>query len=121
MWRLDWRPWRHRARQAGARKDGGGLSPRRYFTQAGLDPFSDVEWEHRSAVIYGEKGEVVFEQHDVEMPKAWTPLATNVVVSKYFRGPLGTPQRETSVRQLIGVWSDDPLVGRRAGLLRDPG
>jgi ribonucleoside-diphosphate reductase alpha chain len=56
----------------------------------------------RSAVIYGEKGEVVFEQHDVEMPKAWTQLATNVVVSKYFRGPLGTPQRETSVRQLIG-------------------
>jgi len=88
---------------AGGRPEGRrGLSPRRYFTQAGLDPFSDVEWERRSAVIYGEKGEVVFEQHDVEMPKAWTPLATNVVVSKYFRGPLGTPQRETSVRQLIG-------------------
>lgn len=87
----------------GARPEGRrGLSPQRYFTQVGLDPFTNVEWERRSAVIYSEKGEVVFEQHDVEMPKAWTQLATNVVVSKYFRGPLDTPQRETSVRQLIG-------------------
>ncbi len=82
--------------------DRRGLTIKRYFTQAGLDPFANAEWERRSAVIYGEKGEVVFEQHDVEMPKPWTQLATNVVVSKYFRGPLGTPQRETSVRQLIG-------------------
>ncbi|MCC6847993.1 MAG: vitamin B12-dependent ribonucleotide reductase [Deltaproteobacteria bacterium] len=87
---------------AGAAEGRQGLVVQRYFTQAGLDPFANVEWERRSAVIYGEKGEVVFEQHDVEMPKAWTQLATNVVVSKYFRGPLGTPQRETSVRQLIG-------------------
>ena len=79
-----------------------GLGVPRHFTEAGVDPFDTVEWERRSAVIYGEKGEVVFEQHDVEMPKSWTQLATNVVVSKYFRGPLGTPQRETSVRQLIG-------------------
>jgi ribonucleoside-diphosphate reductase alpha chain len=81
---------------------GRGLAFRRQLTQPGVDPFATVEWERRSAVIYGEKGEVVFEQHDVEIPKAWTQLATNVVVSKYFRGPLGTPQRETSVRQLIG-------------------
>jgi len=87
----------------GARSEAHqGLTIKRYFSQAGLDPFANVEWERRSAVIYGEKGEVVFEQHEVEMPKAWTQLATNVVVSKYFRGPLGTPQRETSVRQLIG-------------------
>jgi ribonucleoside-diphosphate reductase alpha chain len=87
----------------GVRPEGRrGLSLQRYFTQTGLDPFAALEWERRSAVIYGEKGEVVFEQHDVEMPKSWTQLATNVVVSKYFRGPLGTPQRETSVRQLIG-------------------
>ncbi|MBI3770450.1 MAG: vitamin B12-dependent ribonucleotide reductase [Deltaproteobacteria bacterium] len=79
-----------------------GLTMRRYFTEAGLDPYATIEWERRSAVIYGEKGEVVFEQHDVETPKPWTQLATNVVVSKYFRGPLGTPQRERSVRQLIG-------------------
>jgi ribonucleoside-diphosphate reductase alpha chain len=79
-----------------------GLGMRRYFTEAGADPYATVEWEKRSAVIYGEGGEVVFEQHDVEIPKPWTQLATNVVVSKYFRGPLGTPQRERSVRQLVG-------------------
>ncbi len=79
-----------------------GIALQRSFTEAGVDPYTTVEWERRSAVIYGEKGEVVFEQHDVEIPKAWTQLATNVVVSKYFRGPLGTPQRERSVRQLIG-------------------
>ena len=79
-----------------------GLTMRRYFTEPGVDPYATVEWERRSAVIQGEKGEVVFEQHDVEIPKGWTQLATNVVVSKYFRGPLGTPQRERSVRQLIG-------------------
>jgi ribonucleoside-diphosphate reductase alpha chain len=79
-----------------------GLTMTRFFTESGVDPFTTMEWEHRSAIIYGEKGEVVFEQHDVEMPKSWTQLATNVVVSKYFRGPIGTPQRETSARQLIG-------------------
>ena len=79
-----------------------GLAIGRYFTEMGVDPYTTVEWECRSAIIYGEKGEVVFEQHDVEFPKPWTQLATNVVVSKYFRGQLGTPQRERSVRQLIG-------------------
>src|SRR6266404_782579 len=79
-----------------------GLVMQRYFTEPSIDAYAGVEWERRSAVIYGEKGEVVFEQHDVEIPKPWTQLATNVVVSKYFRGPLGTPQRERSVRQLIG-------------------
>jgi ribonucleoside-diphosphate reductase alpha chain len=74
----------------------------RFFTRAGVDPYSTVEWERRSAIISGEKGEVVFEQHDVEIPKSWSQLATNVVVSKYFRGPISTPQRESSVRQLIG-------------------
>lgn len=83
---------------AGKRK---GLSVKRYFTRPGVQPFAEVEWEKRSAVISGEKGEVVFEQHDVEIPKSWSQLATNVVVSKYFRGPLGSPQREYSVRQLI--------------------
>jgi ribonucleoside-diphosphate reductase alpha chain len=61
-----------------------------------------VDWGLRNAVITGEKGEVVFEQHNVEIPKAWSQLATSVVVSKYFRGPLGSPEREHSVRQLIG-------------------
>ena len=79
-----------------------GLRFERHYTRAGQDPFDTVEWELRNAVIMGEGGEVVFEQKDVEVPKSWSQLATNVVVSKYFRGTIGTPQRETSVRQLIG-------------------
>ena len=79
-----------------------GLALERFFTRPGVDPFSEVEWELRSAVIAGEDGRVVFEQRDVEVPRAWSQTATNVVVSKYFRGPLGSPRRETSVRQLIG-------------------
>lgn len=81
---------------------GTGLTIERYFTKPDVDPFDTVEWELRSAIIANEKGEVVFEQTDVEIPAAWSQLATNVVVSKYFRGHVGTPERETSVRQLIG-------------------
>jgi len=81
---------------------GAGLTVRRHFTRPGVDPFDTVEWELRSATIANEKGETVFEQTDVEIPKRWSQLATNVVVSKYFRGHVGTPERERSVRQLIG-------------------
>lgn len=80
----------------------GGLELERYFSRAGADPYNEVEWEYRSASISGEGGEKVFEQKDVEVPRAWSQLATNVVVSKYFRGPLNSPARERSVRQLIG-------------------
>ncbi len=73
-----------------------------YFTLPGVDPFDEVEWEIRSAVIGNEKGQVVFEQRDVEIPIFWSQQATNIVVSKYFRGPLGAPERERSVKQLIG-------------------
>jgi ribonucleoside-diphosphate reductase alpha chain len=79
-----------------------GLRFERYYTTPGVDPFDTVEWELRNAVISNEKGEKVFEQKDVEMPKFWSQTATNVVVSKYFRGQIGTPERERSVRQLIG-------------------
>jgi len=79
-----------------------GLAFPRFFTEAGVDPFDEVEWELRSAVIGNEKGEVVFEQRDVEIPKAWSQQATNIVVSKYFRGQIDTPERERSVKQLIG-------------------
>src|SRR6266849_8621359 len=79
-----------------------GLAIERFFSRPGVDPMSEVQWELRSAVIAGEDGRVVFEQRDVEVPKSWSQTATNVVVSKYFRGTLGTPQRERSVRQLIG-------------------
>ncbi len=67
-----------------------------------MDPFDVVEWEIRSAVIGNEKGKVVFEQRDVEIPKFWSQQATNIVVSKYFRGQIDTPERERSVKQLIG-------------------
>src|SRR5678815_3265894 len=79
-----------------------GLEFSRYFTLPGVDPFDEVEWEVRSAVIGNEKGKVVFEQRDVEIPRFWSQQATNIVVSKYFRGQLGTPERESSVKQLIG-------------------
>ena len=79
-----------------------GLHFERYYTTPGVDPFDTVEWELRDAVISNEKGEKVFEQKGVEMPKFWSQTATNVVVSKYFRGQIGSPDRERSVRQLIG-------------------
>ncbi len=93
-----------------------GLRIPRHFTRKGEDPFSTVEWELRTARIGNEKGETVFEQVDCEIPKTWSQLATNVVVSKYFRGHIGTPQRETSVRQLIGR-----VVGRITEWGRDLG
>jgi ribonucleoside-diphosphate reductase alpha chain len=79
----------------------GGLRFERRFTRPGVPPFSEVEWEIRDAIIQNERGETVFEQRGVEIPKSWSPTATNVVVSKYFRGNLGTPDRERSVRQLL--------------------
>jgi ribonucleoside-diphosphate reductase alpha chain len=82
--------------------DVTGLEFARYFTRDGVDPFDEVEWDLRSAVIANERGELVFEQRDVEFPKFWSQQATNIVVSKYFRGQIGTPQRERSVKQLIG-------------------
>ena len=74
----------------------------RFFTRSGDDPYDAVEWEFRTAVIADETGNAFFEQKDAEMPKAWSQTATNVVVSKYFRGQVGTEKRERSVRQLIG-------------------
>lgn len=79
-----------------------GLTVKRYFTTPGVDPADEVAWEHRNANINGEDGKTVFEQKDVEVPKSWSMLATNVVASKYFRGTPGTPERETSVRRLVG-------------------
>src|SRR3569832_731218 len=83
-----------------------GLSFERYFTRQGVDPFETVEWERRDAVISGADGKVFFEQRAVEFPKTWSQTATNVVVQKYFRGTLGTPERERSVRQMIGRVAD---------------
>src|SRR4051812_21750049 len=83
-----------------------GLKLQRYFTAPGDDGFATVEWELRTAAITGENGKSVFEQRDVEVPKSWSQTATNVVVQKYFRGTVGTPERERSVRQLISRVAD---------------
>ncbi len=80
---------------------GSGLAVKRYFTTPGVDPADEIAWELRSAGIQGEDGKVVFEQKNIEVPKSWSMLATNVVASKYFRGTPGTPERETSVRKLV--------------------
>ena len=85
-----------------SKPDRQGLEFPRYFSRAGSDPFDEIEWESRGAVIGNEQGEVVFEQRDAEVPAFWSQQATNIVVSKYFRGVLGTPERERSVKQLIG-------------------
>ena len=78
-----------------------GLSFRRYFSRPGRSPFDELVWETRSAVINDERGQPVFEQHGIEVPTTWSQTATNIVASKYFRGLLGSPERESSVRQLI--------------------
>ncbi|HWF84534.1 MAG TPA: vitamin B12-dependent ribonucleotide reductase [Vicinamibacterales bacterium] len=88
-----------RAKKAAA---APGLSFPRFFTEGAVDPFDEVEWDLRAAVIGNDRGEVVFEQRDVEIPRTWSQQATNIVVSKYFRGQIGTLERERSVKQLIG-------------------
>ncbi|MGO9904316.1 MAG: vitamin B12-dependent ribonucleotide reductase [Solirubrobacteraceae bacterium] len=82
-------------------RTGEGLSVGRFFTTPGAHPFDLVEWERRDARI-GHGDKVSFEQRDVEFPKSWSQNATNIVAQKYFRGQLGAPERERSVRQMIG-------------------
>ena len=89
-----------------AKTNSPGLSIPRRYTRPGQDVWATTEWELRNASIVGSDGTVVFEQNGVEIPKAWSQLATNVVVSKYFRGQIGTLEREYSVKQLIGRVSD---------------
>ena len=74
-----------------------------------------LQWELRTASIGNDKGAVIFEQRDVEVPADWSQTATNIVVSKYFYGKIGSPERETSVRQLVGR-----VVDTIAGLGRAP-
>ena len=87
-------------KDVGARRK---LSFKRHFTREGIHPFDEIEWETRDAVIpnYKEGGNA-FEQRDVEFPKSWSQNATNIVAQKYFRGQLGAPEREWSVRQMVG-------------------
>jgi ribonucleoside-diphosphate reductase alpha chain len=79
-----------------------GLEFRRYFTREGQSPYDAIAWEYRTAAITSESGEVIFEQKNVEVPRTWSMTATNIVASKYFHGKRNSPERETSVRQLIG-------------------
>ncbi len=78
-----------------------GLEFQRRFTDGKVSPFDAVEWERRTALIGNDKGQVIFRQENIEVPKSWSQTATNIVVSKYFHGKPNSPERETSVRQLI--------------------
>ena len=83
------------------KKKSPGLTFRRYFSKAGVSPYETVEWEMRTAQITDSKGNVIFEQKNVESPKDWSMTATNIVASKYLHGTLDTPERESGVRALI--------------------
>jgi len=98
-----------------AKPNTPGLTFARRYTQPGQDVWETSEWELRNASIVGSDGTVVFEQKGVEIPKAWSQLATNVVVSKYFRGQIGTLEREYSVKQLIGRVADKILEWAKLG------
>ena len=80
----------------------GEFRYQRSYTKPGVHPYDAVKWEIRDAVITDHKGQTIFEQKNVEVPSFWSQTATNIVASKYFRGRLGTPGRESSVKQLIG-------------------
>src|SRR5450631_1580393 len=84
-----------------AKKKPSGLYFRRFFTKPGVSPYNEVEWDLRLAQITDAQGNVIFEQKDVEVPKDWSMTATNIVASKYLHGKIGTPERETGVRQLV--------------------
>ena len=83
------------------KKKGPGLQFRRHFTKPGVSPYDEIEWELRLAQITDAQGNTIFEQKDVETPKDWSVTATNIVASKYLHGHVGTPERETGVRQLV--------------------
>ncbi len=95
-------------------EDGASIGVERFFTIPGRDPFEEVEWETRAAFIPG-KDKPAFDQKDVEFPKFWSQTATNIVAQKYFRGKMGSPERETSVKQMIGRVVDTISGWGRAG------
>src|SRR5689334_10826401 len=103
------------ARRNGNHKPKAGLKFERYFTPPGGHAYDLIEWERRTAAITSEKGQVIFEQKDVEVPRSWSQLAINVVAQKYFRGSPGSPERETSVRQLVDRVVDTLAAWGREG------
>jgi len=95
-------------------EESAGLGVRRFFTIPGRDPFDEIEWETRDALIPG-KDAPAFEQKDVEFPKFWSQTATNIVAQKYFRGRMSSPERERSVKQMIGRVVDTIAAWGREG------
>ncbi len=87
---------------AGKTGTHAGLKFERIFSDAHVSPYDEIQWERRTASIVDSKGNSIFEQKDVETPSDWSMTATNIVASKYLHGQIGTPERETGVRQLIG-------------------
>src|SRR5690349_1776028 len=95
-------------------EEGARLGVRRFFTIPGRDPFDEIEWETRDALIPGRDGPA-FEQRGVEFPKFWSQTATNIVAQKYFRGRMSSPERESSVKQMIGRVVDTIVRWGREG------
>ena len=85
---------------------GRGLSLKRFFTRAGRHPYDEISWDKRTALIKNAKGEIIFEQKDVEVPNFWSQSATDIVAEKYFSGHIGKTGRESSVRQLVSRVAD---------------
>src|SRR5512144_579548 len=85
----------------GTRTGLRGLTIPRVYSDPSVSPYEALEWELRTAGITSEKGETIFEQKNVEVPKSWSQMATNIVAQKYFHGRVGSPERESSVKQLI--------------------
>src|SRR5215813_2703776 len=99
--------------------EDASLAVRRLFTIEGRDPYDEIEWEIRDATIPGKNGPA-FEQRGVEFPKFWSQTATNIVAQKYFRGRLSSPERERSVKQMIGRIVDTiGGWGRQGGYFAD--
>ena len=107
--------------RSGHRVANGRIGLRRLFTSPGVDPYDEVVWERRDARITNWKdGTVAFEQLDVEFPTTWSLNATNIVAQKYFRGTLGTPERESSLRQVVDRVVDTITTwGREGGYFAD--
>ena len=105
------------AARKGRRKSAGGLKIRRIHTTPGMHPYDQVTWERRDVVMTNWRdGSVNFEQHGVEFPDSWSVNAANIVTTKYFRGAVGTPQREWSLKQLVDRVTDVyTATGRRQG------